>query len=216
MLLAIDTSTQLAGLALYDGEVRAELTWVAGRRHSAELFPEMERLLKLTGLEVGALRAIAAARGPGSFTGVRVGLAAAQGLSLALDVPAYGVCTLDALAASQEASALPLRPLLEAGRNRFATALYERRDDRIERSGDIIAIELGDLAELVDRPCLICGDLNAASRDRLRAMLGERAVVASAAASLRRPGFLAQLGWEQYSRGAPGHPTALEPLYLAR
>ena len=54
MLLAIDTSTQLAGLALYDGEVRAELTWVAGRRHSAELFPEIERLLKLTGLEVGA------------------------------------------------------------------------------------------------------------------------------------------------------------------
>jgi tRNA threonylcarbamoyladenosine biosynthesis protein TsaB len=216
MLLAIDTSTPLAGLALYDGQVQAELAWVAGRRHSVELFPELDRLLKLAGVEIGALTAIAAARGPGSFTGVRVGLAAAQGLSLALDVPAYGVCTLDVLAAGQEASSLPLRPLLDAGRNRFATAFYEQRDGRLERSGDIIGIELGDLAELVDRPCLICGDLDTTGRERLRAMLGERAVLASAAASLRRPGFLAQLGWERFRAGTPGHAKTLEPLYLAR
>jgi tRNA threonylcarbamoyladenosine biosynthesis protein TsaB len=99
MLLAIDTSTQLAGLALYDGAVQAELVWVAGRRHSAQVMPQLERLLRLLDMEVTALTAVAAARGPGSFTGVRVGLAAAQGLAVALDLPVYGVCSLDVLAA---------------------------------------------------------------------------------------------------------------------
>jgi tRNA threonylcarbamoyladenosine biosynthesis protein TsaB len=216
MLLAIDTSTQLAGLALYDGAIRAELAWVAGRRHSVQLMPEIEHLLLLLGLEAGVLSAIAAARGPGSFTGVRVGLAAAQGLALALDLPAYGICSLDILAAGQETGSLPVRPLLDAGRDRFATALYERQNGRLERSGDIVGIRLEQLSELIDRPCVICGDLDNASRERLRDMLGEEISIASPAESLRRPAFLAQLGWEQHEAGAEGSPAALEPLYLTR
>src|SRR5215213_9785687 len=91
VLVAIDTSTQLAGLALFDGTVQAELTWQAGRRHSSELLPQLERLLGLVPLDVSQIRAVAVARGPGSYTGVRVGLAVAQGLAVALGVPAYGV-----------------------------------------------------------------------------------------------------------------------------
>jgi tRNA threonylcarbamoyladenosine biosynthesis protein TsaB len=215
MLLAIDTSTQLAGLALYDGAVRAELAWIAGRRHSVQLLPEVERLLALLGIEMSALTAIAAARGPGSFTGVRVGLAAAQGLALALGLPAYGVCTLDVLAAGQEASQLPVRPLLDAGRNRFATALYQRRDGRLERSGEIVGIELAQLADLIREQCLLCGDLDDAARRRIRAMLGEQVAVASPAGSLRRPGVLAQLGWQQHQAGLKP-PATLEPIYLSR
>jgi tRNA threonylcarbamoyladenosine biosynthesis protein TsaB len=216
MLLAIDTSTQLAGLALYDGSVRAEMAWQAGRKHSVQLLPEIDRLLALIGVERDQLTAIAAARGPGSFTGVRVGLAAAQGLALALGLPAYGVCSLDVLAAGQEASALPVRPLLDAGRNRFATALYQRRDEHLERSGDIVGIELAQLEALVGEPCLLCGDLDAEARERIRAILGERVAFASPAGSLRRPGILAQLGWEQHQAGGDGSRASLEPLYLSR
>ncbi len=216
MLLAIDTSTQLAGLALFDGAVVAELAWVAGRKHSSQLLPQVEQLLTLVGLDVSAVTAIAAAVGPGSFTGVRVGLAAAQGLAVALDRPAYGISTLDILAAGQESSVLPVRPLLDAGRNRFATALYEPVGGGFERMGEMVGIELSQLAELVGEPCLLCGDLDGSAREQIRAMLGERVRVASPALSVRRPAVLAQLGWKRLQAGEPGEPALLQPLYLSR
>lgn len=214
MLLAIDTSTGTAGLALFDGEVRAELSWVAGRQHSSQLLPALERLLALAGVETGQLSAVAAARGPGSYTGVRVGLAVAQGLALALGVPAFGICSLDVVAAGQEGTALPIRPLLDAGRRRYATALYRWSADRLERCEPIVGVGLDQLEELVRQPCLLCGDLDSAARSRLRAILGAQAAIASPAASWRRPAILAQLAWAGFQAGAPGDPAALEPIYL--
>lgn len=222
MLLAIDTSARLAGVALYDGAVQAELVWMAGRNHSTQLLPQVENLLGLLGLDTSALEAVAAARGPGSFTGLRVGLASAQGLALALGIPAYGVCSLDVLAAGQQAGALPVRPLLDVGRNRFATALYERQDGRPVRTGEIIGIELGELESMVQEPCLICGDLDRAARERVRALLGERALLASPAASTRRPSVLAELAWQRRQEDESAEPSVrfavgeLEPLYLSR
>jgi tRNA threonylcarbamoyladenosine biosynthesis protein TsaB len=216
MLLAIDTSTELAGLALYDGAVQAELTWVAGRKHSQQLLTQLERLLELRGLSPASLTAVAAARGPGSFTGVRVGLATAQGLALALELPAYGVVTLDVLAAGQEVSTLPIRPLLDAGRRRFATASYEWQSGRLQRTSEIVGIALDELPNLVDGPCLLCGDLDSAARAAIRDMLGEDVRVASPALSLRRPGVLAQLAWGQHQRNQPASLADLEPLYLSR
>jgi tRNA threonylcarbamoyladenosine biosynthesis protein TsaB len=215
MLLALDTSTQQAGLALFDGAVRAELSWQAGRQHAAQLLPQLERLLTLVGLDQQALRAVAAARGPGSFTGLRIGLATAQGLALALGVPLYGVCTLDVLAAGFETSCLPVRPLVEAGRGRFASACYDLSADGPIRRSEIVGLSLDQLPELVQERTVLCGDLSAADRARVRAMLGDMVTIASPAASVRRPAVLAQLAWERWSRGESGE-AALEPLYLTR
>lgn len=214
MLLAIDTSTATAGLALYDGALRAELTWRAGREHSSQVMPEAERLLGRLGLRAGDLSAVAVARGPGSFTGVRVGLALAKGLGFALGIPVVGVCTLDVLAAAQEATDLPIRPLVDAGRGRFATARYEWQGGALVRTSDILGTDLPGLAALVVRPEWLCGDLDAQQRAWIATNLGPRARLASPAASLRRPGFLAQLGWQALQAGAPGDPSAVDALYL--
>jgi tRNA threonylcarbamoyladenosine biosynthesis protein TsaB len=215
VLVAIDTSTQLAGLALFDGAVQAELIWQAGRRHSSELLPQLERLLALLPLDVSQLRAVAVARGPGSYTGVRVGLAVAQGLAVALGVPAYGVCTLDVLAAGQESSPLPIRPLVDAGRKRYATALYSWVDGQLVRQSELTGLALAELPDLVRAPTLLCGDLDDSVRLSLRAMLGADARLASPAASVRRPAVLAQLAWDRFLAGEAGDPAALEPIYLA-
>ena len=84
MLLALDTSTALAGVALYDGALRAEATWHAGRNHTVQVMPEAVRLLEGQGLGPGDLSAVGVATGPGSYTGVRVGLALANGLAVYL------------------------------------------------------------------------------------------------------------------------------------
>ncbi|NLX43424.1 MAG: tRNA (adenosine(37)-N6)-threonylcarbamoyltransferase complex dimerization subunit type 1 TsaB, partial [Chloroflexi bacterium] len=95
MILAIDTATRTASIALYDASgILAEETWHSQNRHSVELMPAIQRLAERQGVKLGDLSAVAVALGPGSFTGLRIGLSAAKGLCLALDIPLIGIPTL--------------------------------------------------------------------------------------------------------------------------
>jgi tRNA threonylcarbamoyladenosine biosynthesis protein TsaB len=216
LLLAIDTSTAQAGLALYDGAVVAELNWVAGRRHSAQLLPQLERLLALVDVQVERLSALAVARGPGSFTGLRVGLATAQGLSVARGIPAYGLCTLDVLAAGQGTTQLPIWPLLDAGRGRFATARYQRRDGRLEREGEIKNLAFQEVLARLEPPCLVCGNLDPEQLSRISESGAGQIELASPARGMRRAAVLAELGWQRHLAGDPDWRSGLEPLYAPR
>lgn len=219
MLLAVDTATSLAGLALYDcerGEVVAELVWRAGRSHSTQLLSQLDRLLNLAGVAREQLTAFAATIGPGSYTGLRVGLAAVQGLAFALGRPAIGVNALDVLAEAQPAcTPLPIRPVLEAGRGRVATALYRQRDHRWARDEAVRGASLDELLDLVCEPVLVCGDLSAEARRRLTAERPQ-AILATPAQSLRRPSLAAELAWRALLAGDRGDPRILEPVYLSR
>src|ERR1051326_1393781 len=120
MLLALDTSTNRASLALsQNGELLAEYTWDVGSSHSVELLRRLEWLLKERGLTLSQVSAIAAAAGPGSFTGVRVAVTVAKSLAFGLNVPLLGISTLDIIAYGQAASALPVCALMDAGRGEF-------------------------------------------------------------------------------------------------
>ena len=100
MLLALDTATPAVTVALAEGDmVLAEHTVVDARRHGELLAPAVEAVLSEAGVDRRAVTRIAVGVGPGPFTGLRVGLMTARTLGLALDVPVYGVCTLDMLAA---------------------------------------------------------------------------------------------------------------------
>lgn len=127
MLLALDTSTHLASLAICEsGELRAEYTWDVGTSHSVELLQRLEWFVKERGVTLRHLSAIATAIGPGSFTGIRVAVTVAKTLAFSLNVPLIGVSTLDILAYSQAAAALPVCALIEAGRGEFYAALYHQ------------------------------------------------------------------------------------------
>ena len=108
MILAIDTATQYAGLALYNQDgIYTEESWYAGRNHTVELMPRIIRILKLANLKVAALTALAVSLGPGSFTGLRIGLATAKGLALPHKLPVVGVPTLDIVAYPFQDRTLP-------------------------------------------------------------------------------------------------------------
>ncbi len=126
MLLALDTSTHRASLALcQNGELLAEHTWDVGAGHSVELLRRLEWLTQESGLTLSQLSAVATAIGPGSFTGVRVGVTVAKSLAFGLNIPLLGVSTLDVLAYSQAAAGLPVCALMDAGRGEFYAALYQ-------------------------------------------------------------------------------------------
>ncbi len=102
MLLAIDTATHATGVCLADrAQVLAEHVWHSGRYHTVELAPEVAVLLQRNQVALTDLEAVAVASGPGSYTGLRIGMALAKGIALALRIPLIGVPTLDILAAGQ-------------------------------------------------------------------------------------------------------------------
>ena len=102
MLLALDTSTQWIGMALYDGvQVLGEEIWQTHNHHTVEIAPAIQRLMSRCSVLPSALEGIGVALGPGSFTSLRIGLAVAKGMALALRLPVAGIPSLDVLAAGQ-------------------------------------------------------------------------------------------------------------------
>jgi len=113
VLLAIDTATHLIGLALYDGtQVINQSVWTSDNYHTVELAPAIEKALKKSSIDHGDLGAIAVASGPGSFTGLRIGIALAKGLALVQQKPIIGVPTLDTLALAQPIFDYPMLAVL--------------------------------------------------------------------------------------------------------
>jgi tRNA threonylcarbamoyladenosine biosynthesis protein TsaB len=210
LLLALDTSTRTASVALHDGEqVLSETTWLAGREHSARLLVEVEAGLQRINRTASDLTGLVVARGPGSFTGVRVAISVAKGVAAARGLPLWGVSTLDTLAQQAWQPDLPVRAVIEAGRGRYATALYD--------VGECVEAPrlatLPQLRELVDRPTLVIGELTQEARLALVEL--PHATLASPAASVRRAGFLAELGWQRARAGEPGNPAEVEAVYIS-
>ena len=215
MILALDTSTAIASVALYDGSVSGEITWRSGRGHSVELMVQADSLIRLRRVEPKQLLAVAVATGPGSYTGLRVGIAAGKGLCLALGLPMVAVCTLDILAYPHESSCLPVRAVLDAGRHRFATALYRRGDAGMERIGPIEGKRAHEILRDVTEKTLLCGDL-AEVAAALASSPNDLALLASPAASLRRAGYLAEIAWRRFQLGEVQDASQVEAVYLGR
>ena len=214
MLIAIDTSTDYASLALHDGfQVRVEHSWESPRRHTVELLPRLVSALRQLDLGAEHLSAVAVARGPGSFTGVRVGMAVAKGLALARGIPLVGVQTLDVVAAAQGRDRRPLCAVLQAGRGRICTAIYRwRRGEWHEREAPRLTT-WSVLVEETATSTLFCGEIDPVGADALTS-LDDLAVLLPAAARLRRAGFLAEIAWHRLNRGEADDPATLTPIYL--
>jgi tRNA threonylcarbamoyladenosine biosynthesis protein TsaB len=210
LLLALDTSTRIASVAVFDGQqVLSETTWLAGREHSTRLLVEVGIALERIGRCAEDLTGLVVACGPGSYTGVRVALSVAKGLAGGLGLAAWGVSTLDVLALAAEPSELPVRAVIEAGRGRYATALYSH--GVLQDNPRLATIE--QLTALISASTVVIGELRSEDRDTLRA--NPRIRLAPPASSVRRAGFLAELGWRLAQAGAPGDARALDAVYVS-
>jgi len=215
LFLAIDAATRMPSLALYDGEcVVAEETWRSADGHTVELVPGLMRMLERQRVSPSELKGIAVALGPGSFTGLRIGLSVAKGLALTLAIPLMGIPTLDILVYAQARRPGPVCAVLQAGRGRVCAAFYRWRKGQWQRQGDYCLTTLDELCADIETPIFFCGEIDAQAIELLRERLGEKAVVASPASSLRRAGYLAELGWQRLERGEVDDPATLTPIYL--
>lgn len=215
MLLAIDTSTALTGLALYDAQgPRAECAWESGRNHTAQLLPQLNALLRQIGADHGDLVAVAVALGPGSWSGLRVGVSLAKGLALAGNLALLGISTLDALAYQHARPGMPVYPLIRLGRARLATAEFRPDGQTLGRQGPDRNVTLDQLCAEVEGKALFCGDLDGDLVARLHQAFGDQALLPAPAAALRRPAYLAELAWRRLAAGERDDLVTLEPIYL--
>lgn len=214
MLVAIDTATDTASLALHDGfQVRVEHTWESPQRHTVEVLPGLVAAFERVGIGAEHISAVAVTRGPGSFTGLRVGLAVAKGLALARGLPLVGALTLDVLAAAQGRDRRPMCAVLQAGRGRICIVTYRWRDGEWRAQTEPVLTTWATLVQMTSTSTLFCGEIDAAGAQALAA-LGELAVILPAATRLRRAGFLAEIAWRRLNRGEADDPATLTPIYL--
>ncbi len=158
MILAIDTATRSAGLAVHDGySVRAEFTWDTSDHHTVELMPRIVEMLDQIDVSIDQISGLGVSIGPGSFTGVRVGVAAAKGLALARNIPIVGVRSTDILAYAVKWCQPPVVVVVRAGRGRWIAARYVKDDDWQQdgdfslTTADVIGADWDDHDDLVRR-----------------------------------------------------------------
>ena len=217
MLVAIDTSTDIASLALVkDALTLAELTWRSRQNHTVQLLPNLEYLLKLTGFTPADLSGVVVAKGPGSFNGLRVGVSAAKGLAFSLNIPITGVDSLEVEAYQYANTDLPICPIFNAGRNEITTAIFQRRADGWKRLLEDQITTVDKLVLDIKEKTLFCGEYLPTVSSQLVSLLGDKAVVVSPTTDIRRSSYLAELGKMKIDNGEIDNAVTLQPIYLRR
>jgi tRNA threonylcarbamoyladenosine biosynthesis protein TsaB len=219
VLLAIDTSTAVASVALYDQKVLFESTWTAGQDHSRQLLPRVNEALGTIGRGVTDILAVGVALGPGSFNGLRVGISAAKAICLANGLPIVGIETLRCAAYQFRHTGRPIRPLYPAGRDELATGVYQSRGINFLTLEEPRHATIAEAIEQSPPDIFFCGEIKpswfAAIRDDQRFADAGRHVVGPADA-VRRASFLAELAWRRWQSGDVDDVATLQPLYLRR
>ncbi len=205
-VLGIDTSTEVLAIAIVGGDAWASLALRQGLQHSPSLLPLADSLLSRMGLAASDLDLVVCSLGPGSFTGIRIGLATALGIAGAREIPVVGVSTLDAIAEPWRTRPGEVYPVIDARKGRIYTALF--REGR--RQGDYLDLSPDDLSRRLAsaRDPLLAGP----DAGTIRAMLGTPGVPS---AELLDPRAIVRLGMEKLEKEG-ADPLPLRPLYLRK
>ncbi|MBM3945069.1 MAG: tRNA (adenosine(37)-N6)-threonylcarbamoyltransferase complex dimerization subunit type 1 TsaB [SAR202 cluster bacterium] len=209
MELSIDSSTRYASVCLSrEGEALHEISWRADRNHSVELAPAVTRLLGMADAQPADLTAVFAAKGPGGFSALRVGMSLAKSLAKALGVPLVSVGTLEIEAAPYLGRGKPVWAVLEASRKLFYAALFE--PDYEGQPVEPLVVDKPTLLKTVQPPAIVCGENVAA----LRTEFAKGVEAPDAQPPTRKAATLARLAYARLARGESDDPDTLQPVYM--
>jgi len=218
MLLAIDTATQMMSIALHDGRnLLAEKTWHTANNHTIELAPAINRLLEQSDVGIARLTALAVSIGPGSYSGLRVGVSLMKGLASARKLPLVGVSSLDTIAAAQPHYQGGLIAVVQAGRGRVTVGRYQWRKGRWSQRGEPQLMNWETLIASIDGAAHIAGEVDEQGHLTLGEAVenGLPVTLAPAAFRLRRAGFLAEEAWERLKSGKEEFDAVhVAPIYV--
>ena len=217
-IAAIDASTLVAGVALMEDDTLVyESSLRAGLTHSQTLMPMVESAFAMAGWTPDEVDIYAAVAGPGSFTGLRIGVSTVKGMTQAVGAKTVAVGTLEVLAMGVPCFSGLCVPLLDARREQVYTAAYAWEGDGLREVFPPAAMALQEWIGILDGqagPILLCGDGMAAYGPQVREALGERVRLAPPHAVMQRPAACAVLARKKVLAGEARMPGELVPFYV--
>ena len=223
-ILGIESAALVASVAIIDENVTiAEYTTNFKQTHSETLLPMLNEIVKMTGVDLKELSAIAISGGPGSFTGLRIGAASAKGLGLALNLPLIHVPTLDAMALNIYSSNALIVPIMDARRNQVYTGIYKNagKFEVIRESMAISIDELLDILRETDKEekierIVFLGDGVPVFREYIDENFEVAHDFAPANLNRQRASNIAMLGMEMFKEGKTMVSDDMRPEYLRK
>jgi len=221
-ILAIDTSTMLGGIAIMD-EYRliAESRLNVKTTHSERLMTEIEHCLKQSELKISDIDVFAIAIGPGSFTGLRIGLSTVKGFSYATGKPIVSVPTLEALTWNFPYSMYPVCAMLDARKKEVYAALFKWEDKDFTRLINETSVKPEDfirnfLLNAQEDKFIFTGEGILLYKDKIIEVMGDRAIFASPEKMVPLPANVASLGLKKAISGKFSEPVGLKPIYIRK
>ncbi len=216
-ILAVDTATTTCSVAVTDRErLLAEINLGDSRTHTRHLAGMVRDVCRLAGVAVGALDGYAVVKGPGSFTGLRIGVSTVKGLAEGAGRPIVGISSLRALAEQSAASTALVCPLIDARRSEVYGACYSLFDGVLTERDPARVAPLDRVLRGIDVPCTFIGNGAELHRPAICERLEENARFAATSAHALRAGTVARLAWIRLTEGDSDDIADLVPDYLRK
>lgn len=219
IVLSIDSATEAASCAvLEDNKLLSEITFNFKKQHSVILMPLVDNLLKNLQLDLKDIDGFVVSKGPGSFTGLRIGMSMIKGLSQGTKKPFVSVSSLDALAYNMAYTSGIICPIIDALRDNVYTALYSFKDSNLVKDMDYNIIHIDELINLLkerQQPVCFIGDAVPKFKDKLFESL-EKVSFAPSHLNLVRASALGELGLKLLNQGTHDNLYTSAPIYLRK
>lgn len=211
LVLAIDTCTKIGTVALYDSEegMVGEINLNAKQNHSDIIMTAVDSLFKLTKKDIKEVDKIAVSIGPGSFTGIRIGVGIAKGLAYSLEKPIVGINELDLIAHNIAKREEKIIAMLDARKERVFYSSYRYEGDELQRISQYLDGEIREILKEEKDKIVLVGDGATEYREIAKEMLGENVIVSGDAINIPRATILAELALEKED-----NIFTLEPFYV--
>ncbi|MFH1018370.1 MAG: tRNA (adenosine(37)-N6)-threonylcarbamoyltransferase complex dimerization subunit type 1 TsaB [Pseudomonadota bacterium] len=214
-VLAVDTSTRCGAVGIAkDGIPIAEISLLSQENHSARLLPAIDWVLEAARLTLAEIDGFGVVTGPGSFTGLRVGLATIKGLAWAERKPVAALESLRVLAQAFVSTDRSVVPMLDARKGRVWAAVYRWSGGQLITSVPPADVSVTDLMARLPEGAVFLGDGARRYGEEIRSALGETALFAPAWFDVPRGGIAAAMAWESIRNGETSDIVSLEPNYL--
>jgi tRNA threonylcarbamoyladenosine biosynthesis protein TsaB len=216
-LLAVDTATQSCGVGIIaDGCMQIELVLNRGGTHTKQILSAIDSALSLSESSMEQIDAFAVTRGPGSFTGLRIGISTIKGLAFAAGKPIIGISSLDVLAHQAGGDTELVCSMIDARRNEIYWCIYRRESDGliplfVEQVGPI-----EKLARQIDNSCVFVGNAVPQYAERLPSLVKQAIHWAADVDNTIRPAVLACLAWRRFEEGDMDDMECFAPVYVRK
>lgn len=216
-ILAVDTATKTCSVAVVDEvSVISEYTVNHNDTHSRFLMGMIREILDISHLSVKALDGFAVTIGPGSFTGLRIGLSAVKGLALATGKPLVGVSTLEALAFQVSATDKLICPVMDARRKEVYSACYRYRGINLEPVRAPMAVNPVKAVENINEPCILVGDGALLYQEPIKNRLGDMAIFADCTRNIIRASAVGHIAMNRFKSNDTDDAALIEPFYIRK